>query len=306
MNSAHPFRRLLLSAAAVVAGGIASVGLVGPSPAVAAALPDLRVTIIVAPVKATYAVGDAITTTFTIVNVGAATAKNARIQGGSEKGVDRKTDPPSDQFDLAPGSSRSIVWAGTVDQAAAKQGFANGGWSVTNDAGEANPDDNTGKFHIDVPGASGVLSGKVFVDVKGDFDNSQPGLAGVTVTVTDTAGKTAGTAKTGTDGTFTMTLPAGVYLLSVAGWKIEGENSPNAQVLGDQTARLFLPLVPGGHQAEPTHTAAPAPSSSSVPGLPVTGSQTGLTLIAGATVIVVGAVAFFAGRRRRRRFVLPD
>ncbi|GAA1576160.1 hypothetical protein GCM10009827_117520 [Dactylosporangium maewongense] len=305
MSSAHPLRRLLLSTAALVAGGIASVALVAPSPAMAASLPDLRVTIAVAPVKATYAVGDAITTTFTVVNAGTATAKNARIEGGNEEGVDRKTDEPSDQFDLAPGESRSIAWAGTIDQAAAVDGSAHGGWSFTNDAGEANPADNMGTFRVDVPGSTGVLSGKVYVDVKGDHDSTQPGLAGVTLTVTDSKGKTAGTVKTGTDGAFTMTLPAGVYVLSVAGWQVEGENSANAKVLGGQTADLALPLLPGGNQPEPSRTATPAPSSSA-PGLPVTGSKTGPTLLVGAAVIAIGAVAFFVGRRRRRRFVLPD
>ncbi|MFF5229564.1 LPXTG cell wall anchor domain-containing protein [Dactylosporangium sp. NPDC000521] len=305
MISAHPLRRLLLSTAALAAAGIASAGIVAPSPAMAASLPDLQVKIAVAPVKATYAVGDTITTTFIVVNVGAATAKNARIEGGNEEGIDRKTDEPSDQFDLAPGASRSFAWAGTVGEAAAVQGFATGAWAFTNDAGEANPDDNTGRFRIEVPGSTGVLSGKVYVDVKGDFDSDQPGLAGVALTVADAKGKTAGTTKTGADGAFTMTLPAGVYVLSVAGWKVEGENSANAQVLGGQTASIALPLVPGGSQPGPTRTATPAPSSPA-PGLPVTGSQTGRTLLVGAAVIVIGAAAFVVGRRRRRRFVLPD
>jgi len=54
----------------VIAGGVASVGLVAPTPAAAASGPDLQVRIDVTPAKATYAVGDAITTTFVVTNAG--------------------------------------------------------------------------------------------------------------------------------------------------------------------------------------------------------------------------------------------
>jgi LPXTG-motif cell wall-anchored protein len=313
VKSGKSLRRLLSAAAAIVVGGIASIGLIAPAPAAAASLPDLQVSVVVTPTKATYAVGDAVTTTFVVKNAGTVAAKNARLEGGDEDGVTRTTDPPDQPFDLAPGATTSVPWTGTIDQAAFTQGFASGGFSFTNDAGEANPADNTGRFHILVPGGKGTLTGKVFIDLEGNFDSSQPGLAGAKVTITDGGGKVAGTATTDSTGHYTITnVPAGDYALAIADWKIEGEDGPttNIQVMADQVSDTFIALVPGSHTTpSPTATAtggATTSSSGGVPALPVTGTRTGLIFAVGAGVLLLGAVAVIVGRRRRNRFVAPD
>jgi len=84
-------------------------------------------------------------------------------------------------------------------------GYAFGGFSFTNDAGEANPADNLRRFQLPVPGGKGTVTGKVFVDTKGTFDSNQPGLAGAKVTIAGGDGKVAGTATT--DGTATSGSP---------------------------------------------------------------------------------------------------
>jgi hypothetical protein len=198
--------------------------------------------------KSIYAVGDAVTTTFIIANVGGATAVNARIGGGNEDGLDRKTDPPSAHQDLQPGQSFSIDWTGTVNKTAAVAGYASGSWSATNDAGEANPVDNTGRFKIAVPGATGVLHVKVFVDVKGDYDVAQPGLASATVVIQDEAKTTTiGTVKTGADGYFTKTLPAGEYWLTApAGSSRAGSRDtlPSYVRIHEQLRQIASPRPP--------------------------------------------------------------
>ncbi|GID94665.1 LPXTG cell wall anchor domain-containing protein [Amorphoplanes digitatis] len=322
MNSGQHLRRYMTSATAILVGGIVSAALIGPSPAAAADLPDLQVTIAVTPAKATYAVGDAVTTTFTIKNVGGATAVNARIEGGDEDGLDRRTDPPSAHQDLAPGQSFSIDWAGTIDQSASVAGRASGSWAATNDAGEANPGDNTGRFNIAVPGVTGVLHVKVYVDINGQSDDTQPGLVGATIVIQDDGRtKTVATVTTGAGGYFSATLPAGDYWLTAPGWKLKGsEYAGHVQVKGGRTSEATLPLVAGSNSGGGTQTTAPADpipaassSSPAAPGgtgggesaLPVTGVGAGPAILAGAAAILVGAAVVFVARRRRNRFVLP-
>jgi LPXTG-motif cell wall-anchored protein len=314
VDSGHPLGRLVTSAAAILLGGLASAALIAPSPAAAAELPDLVLTITVTPAKATYAVGDAVTTTFVIKNVGGAKAVNARIDGGDEEGLDRKTDPPSAHHDLEPGQSLGVNWAGTVDKSAAVAGQASGGWTATNDAGEANEADNSAQYHLKVPGATGVLHVKVFEDVKGDYDGSQPGVAGATVVIQDeTRSKTVGTVKTDANGYFSTTLAAGSYWLTAPGWKLEGgKYAGHVQVKGGQQAEATLPLVAGSNTGGGTSSpSAPAGSSSPAtpggagPTLPTTGAGAGPAILIGAAAILFGAVAVFLVRRRRNRFILP-
>lgn len=314
MDSAHRLGRRLASAAAILLGGITSAALIAPVPAAAAELPDLVLTITVQPAKATYAVGDAVTTTFVIKNVGGATAVNARIDGGDEEGLDRKVDPPSARHDLEPGQGLSIDWAGTVNESAAVLGKAAGGWSATNDAGEANDADNSAQYALVVPGATGVLHVKVFEDVKGDYDGSQPGVAGATVVIQDeTRTKTVGTVKTDTKGYFTTTLDAGSYWLTAPGWKLEGEEyAGHVQVKGGERAEANLPLVAGSHTGGGTPSSSPAAPAGSPaapggdgPTLPVTGAGTGPAILVGVAAVLFGAVAVFLVRRRRNRFILP-
>lgn len=304
MKSGKSFKRLVSATAGVVVGGIASVGPAAPAPAAAASLPDLQVTVVVTPAKATYAVGDAVTTTFVVKNVGTATAKNARIFGGDEDGLTRATDPPTDTFDLVPGETHSVAWAGTIDQAAFVQGFVSGLWFFNNDAGEAKQGDNFGRIHIPVPGGKGTMTGKVFVDVKGSHDTSQPGLAGAKLTVTDSEAHLAVTATTDSTGRYTITgLQAGDYVLTVANWKIEGDDLLHGQVKAGEVIDTSVALVPGS-QTSPTPTCTP--SSSAAPALPVTGGRTGLMFAIGAGVVLLGGAAVVVGRRRRNRFVAPD
>lgn len=227
MRPGNSAKRLVLSAAVIIASGVASVGLTAPAPAAAATGPDLQVGVVVTPAKTTYAVGDAITTTFVVTNTGTDVATNVRISGGAEEGVDRATGSPADQFNLAPGESHSVPWAGTLNEGAAILGYAFGGWSFTDDQGQ----DVQGQYRIaPVPGLTGTLIGKVFIDFKGNEDATQPGLAGVTVTATNVdTGGLVGPVTTDIAGQFSVpNVPAGNYEVRVAGWTIENADADNA------------------------------------------------------------------------------
>ncbi len=253
MRSGDSVKRLVLSVAFVIAGGVASVGLTAPTPAAAATGPQLQVNVVVTPSKATYAVGDAITTTFVITNTGTATATNVRLFGGDEDGVDRATNPPTDQFDLAPGASHSVPWAGTLNQGAAVLGYAVGGWSFIDDQSQTPPAGVLGTYRIaPVPGLTGTLSGNVFIDLQGNLDSTQPGLAGVTVTATNVDTHLVASATTDNAGQFSMpNLPAGTYEMRVVGWTIENADASNgeqAPVYGGShgTGPTSIPISPGG------------------------------------------------------------
>jgi LPXTG-motif cell wall-anchored protein len=318
MTSGRSVRRSLLSVSALTVG-VAAAGALVAGPAVAAGVPDLKVTISTTPAKDSYAVGDAVTTVFTITNNGTATAVNARIDGGDEEGIDRKVSAPRDPFDLAPGATHTLTWDGTINQSGFRGGSAHGVWTVADDNGDANPADNQARYRLSVPGDHGVLLVKAFVDVKHDYDSTQPGRAGIKIDLADSTGKTV--ASSTTDSTsqvkFTGLVP-GDYVLRAEGWEIEGENSANAEVRGEETAEVFLPLLPtgSGPASSPTAGASssqpaaggtgPATASSSAPattGLAFTGSNTATVFLAGAVVLLIGGVAFLATRRRRRRFV---
>jgi uncharacterized repeat protein (TIGR01451 family) len=236
----------LLSVAVILTGGIASVGLTAPTSAAAATGPDLQVSIVVTPSKATYAVGDAITTTFVVTNNGTAAATSVHLDGGMEEGVTRASDPPADQFDLAPGESHSVAWAGTIGQGGAILGYAFGVWSFA-DKSQAYW---TGAYRIMVPGMTGTLNGKVFIDFKGNYDSTQAGLGRVTVAVTNNdSGQFTASTMTDSAGRFTLpNLPAGDYQLRVINWKIEGADSGNFtmdQVMGGEAVGAYIPIVPG-------------------------------------------------------------
>jgi LPXTG-motif cell wall-anchored protein len=255
-------KRLLLSVAAIFAGGVASVSLTAPTFAAAVSGPVLQVSVVVTPAKATYAVGDAVTTTFVVTNTGTAIATNVHVTGGDEGGVDRATEPPADKFDLAPGESRSLPWAATINKDAATLGYAYGGLSFGDDQGQ----EAEGWYRIEpVPGMTGTLTGKIFVDLKGDFDSTQAGLAGVTVTATNnTSGVLVASTKTDNTGQFSMpNLAAGDYQVRVVGWAIKdadaGTDATLAQVKGGQTSRVYVAIVPG---SGPKTTTAPATTAS--------------------------------------------
>jgi hypothetical protein len=339
MSGGRPLRKLFAVATAV-AGGIIAAGLFTPGPAGAAASADLKVTVTTTPAKAAYAVGDAVTTTFTITNVGDAPATNVRDSGGREQGVTRTTDLPIEPFDLAPGASHTIDWTGVVDQVAFVAGYAKGTWEFTNDAGEANAADNAAWYRLEVPGGKGTVRLKVFVDVRGDFDGGQPGLPGAEVVVRGETGAPSFSGTTDASGRLTLSgLPVGQdYIASVTGWTIRGdERAGYLQVLAGRTLTAELALVP---RNGPTPTASASVSTSASPSAPVspsesgspepsgaagggvavtpsaspipagglarTGSSTAPVLGAGAAVVAAGAVAIVAAYRRRHRFVIPD
>jgi LPXTG-motif cell wall-anchored protein len=312
VKSANSRKRLLLSAGVIIAGALASAGLTAPTSAAAATGSDLQVSVVVTPSKTSYAVGDAITTTFVVTNTGTTTATNVHVSGGAETGVDRATSAPADQFDLAPGGSHSVPWAGTINQGAAILGYAFGGWSFTDDQGQ----EAQGKYRIaPVPGMTGTLNGKIFIDFKGNNDSTQPGLAGVTVTATNVdSGQHAASATTDNSGQFSMpNLAAGDYEVRVVGWTIENADlneSTRAQVKGGEVNEVAVAIVPGSGTSTPAPTATPtatatgvgavgASASGSVRALPVTGSPTGLMAAIGTGLLLVGVVAMVVGRRRR-------
>ncbi|MEV4277736.1 Ig-like domain-containing protein [Actinoplanes xinjiangensis] len=247
-------RRLALSTATVVAGAAVVLPL---APALAAALPDLRATVSVSPAKASYQVGDQVSFTFTVHNAGDAAAVAARLEGGDEDGVTRLTDPPGEQFDLAPGAERTLTWDGTIDQAGAVAGAAYGAWTFTNDAGEAEPADNTARYQLAVPGLTGTLTVKTFADLMGNHDSRQRGTSGVGLTLTRGAGSTVATAVTDASGIarFTDVPAGGDYALTPAGWVQRGVGG-NVQVMGGQDRSVALALEPGSGppDARPTVT----------------------------------------------------
>ncbi|XVU23059.1 carboxypeptidase regulatory-like domain-containing protein [Actinoplanes sp. CA-054009] len=327
-------------AAVLAAAGLAAAGLFAASPAMAADLPDLKVTVAVTPAQASYAVGDAVTTTFTITNAGGATATNVRDYGGDETGVDRADDLNAGPFDLAPGQSRSVEWKGTVSPAAYRLGHASGAFEFTNDAGEANRADNIGRYRFSVPGGLGILQIKAFVDVKNDWDSDQPGLSGADIVLSDDkTGAWVATLRTDAYGKVTFKdLPAQDYKVRVDAWKLRGEDpeSTRVQVQAGQTASAVLALLPGGGwtsgppvtpsnswsvspssspsgttSASPSVSASagapaspePSPSPTDAAALPITGGSSGPLFAIGVAVLVAGGVAIAAVYRRRRRFV---
>ncbi|SNY53860.1 LPXTG cell wall anchor domain-containing protein [Paractinoplanes atraurantiacus] len=319
-------------AAVIAAAGLSSAGLFAASPAVAADLPDLKVTVAVTPAKASYAVGDAITTTFTITNAGGATAKNVRDYGGDGTGVDRAGGLNAGPFDLGPGESRDVEWKGVVNQAAYRLGHASGAFEFTNDAGEANRADNIGRYRFAVPGGRGVMEIKAFIDVRNDWDSEQPGLAGAEVIVSDDAtGAKVTSGKTDAKGLVRFTgLAPQDYQVGVTGWKLRGDDpaSTRVQVQADQVASAVLAILPGSEATTgPSATASPSTSASASPSpsvsasaiasaspaasasptdaaaLPITGSSSGPLFAVGAAVLVAGGLAVAAVYRRRRRFI---
>jgi hypothetical protein len=241
-------RRLALATATLVAGAAVVLPL---TPALAAALPDLRATVSVSPAKASYQVGDQVSFTFTVHNAGDVAAVGARLDGGGEDGVTRLTDPPGERFDLAPGAEHVLTWDGTIDQAGAVAGAAFGAWTFTNDAGEAEPADNTARYQLAVPGLSGSLTVKAFADLRGDHDSRQRGASGVGLTLTRGAGTTVATAVTDASGIARFTdLPAGGdYVLAPVGWTPRG-TAGKVQVKGGQDLSVAVALEPGSGPLE--------------------------------------------------------
>jgi hypothetical protein len=196
----------------------------------------------------TYAVGDTVTTTLVITNAGDATATNVRALGGDEDGLDRTGTFYTEPFDLAPGESRAIAVDGVLNEVAYWQGYASGMYAYTNDAGEANPDDNYGRFRIDLPPATGDLRIEVFIDVRGDMSSDQPPLAGAEVVVTDPeSGDRVAAGRTDGSGVVTFTgLAAKFYALSVTCWKLRGDDpaSTPVEVTPHSEGQVSLAVIP--------------------------------------------------------------
>jgi hypothetical protein len=169
-------------------------------------------------------------------------------------------------FDLAPGESHSVGWNGVVNEGGFELGHASGAWEFGNDAGEANPADNIGRFRISVPGGLGTLTAKVFVDNKGTYDGDQPGLPGAEVFVTDPDGTPVATGKTNATGWVTFTsLAAQDYRIGVTGWTLRGDDpvSVLTQVMATETATDYLALLPGSGPSPSGSVSASASATAS-------------------------------------------
>lgn len=260
MNATSVRRRLVLPAVLTVA----LLGVAAPTAARAGAAPTLTVQVTITPIAATYQVGDHITTTFVVTNTGGATAPHVHVTGGAEEGMTRASDPPTDTFDLAPGASHSVAWAGTLDDGAGKLGFAFGGWSFGSNDGDTQVQ---GKYRVLVPGQTSSLHCKAYQNVTPTAGSDQPGEAGVTVTLTSVYGAPATyTATSGADGTVTFAvLPVGEYALTVAHWT-QYYGDSNEQVMGGSDNECDIALLPGSHTT-PTRkgprsfTPAPVPTA---------------------------------------------
>jgi LPXTG-motif cell wall-anchored protein len=275
----------------IFAAGAASISLAAPASA-AESGPNLQVSVVVTPVKASYAVGDVITTTFVVKNTGTATATNVRVYGGDDEFLDRAAESPTDPFDLPAGESRSIAWAGTLNQFAAILGYAYGSVGFTDDQGQ----EAIGHFRIEpVPGMTGTLTGEVFTDLKGNYDSAQPKLAGVTVTATNNySGELAATATTNNAGQFSMpNLAAGDYQVRVVGRTIEGEarDFTLAQVKGGQVSRLSVAVVPVSGTSTPTPTSTVTATTTSTATATTASTATATTSAPTATATSTPAAA---------------
>ena len=240
-------RSKLRAVATAIAGGIVAAGLMAPGPAAAAALPDLKVTVDVTPAQASYHIGDAVVTTFTITNAGDATAVNVWPKGGGDEGLYRSKFILQDPFDLAPGETREIGWDGDVDPSARETGAAQGTWEFTNDAGEANPADNAASYRLPLATGTGTVTVHVFVDKRGTGNPRQPGLAGAEVVIQSRTGDPNPTGTTDACGSVTFAdLPVDQdYSATVTGWTLRGgESTGYFRVVADRPTVLNLPLVP--------------------------------------------------------------
>ena len=262
-------------------------GLFVGAPAAAAALPDLEVTAAVTPARTGYAVGETVTIAYTIRNVSNVPATGIK-SGGDYDGLTWIGDMPwSGAFDLAPGQSRVFTWDAVVDESGYRAGNARGGFEFNAAAGEANPADNLGRFHLSVPGGKGTLRLKAFVDVRGDYDARQPALAGAEVVVTQPVpgGERVASGTTDAQGwvSFAALAPQD-YAVSVVGRKLRGADGPEdsepVQVFAGVIRTTYLPVLPvGGPTSSPSSSPSGSPSSSPSGGptnIPTGGPSTGV------------------------------
>jgi len=208
----------LAVASALVIVGVAMVGGAGPASAAPAPPPALTLDVTVAYDRTMYAVGDTLTLTTQVTNSGAATATDVKAVVSANH-LAFSTDPnATPAFELAPGATRTFAFTGVVEADAADTGRALGlvRFGTTNEFGFA---------YARVAAGTATVTGRAHQTTDGAVRPTDPGLPGVTVTLTDDlAPEVTFTAVTGADGRYVLdNVPVSVYNVSYAapaGWRI--------------------------------------------------------------------------------------
>ncbi len=291
------YARVSIIAVATTLGAALGAGALAPTAghAAAPAGPDIAAT--AAFDKATYTtVGQNVTATFTLRNIGTADATNVHVTGGDNGGIDI-SNFPTVNFDIAAGATKTFTVTGAVNA----QGKSNGLVFVSNqfepDETDVNPDNNIGTARAEVVGATGSLTGLVFHEADNDPSTvDDKGIAGVVIELYRTDKPKTLVAKVTTDakGVFTATeLPVGAYSFTVnppAGWKLGGyHETSGAQVTENEGERILISVVPAPIASPPANA----------PQLPKTGSPAALIAGIGAGAVIAGAIAIGLARRRR-------
>lgn len=318
--------RRLTGLALAVTAGLASVALGSPAHA-EQAQPDLRTT--VAFNQDTGKVGDALTVTVTVSNNGTGTAEDVTVVREWEDSLAWTSPALADgaEFDLAAGESKVLTRTGTIPDAAAADGFVQVLYYFAAANEDKNTHDNIGTRIIRVPGQVGEYTIRV-VDAE-----TKAGVAGAVVEFTEITHSPGNfSARVVSDAAGNAELKGaqvGQYNVSVtppAGWKATAgsrasifvQTKPDDLTLkfernGEPTAEPSLPAPSasaGGVQ--PGATVSPSGSASGEAplagestrdvGLPITGSNATVVVVAGLGLLVAGAVAFLLARQRRTRF----
>jgi LPXTG-motif cell wall-anchored protein len=281
------------------AAGVAVVLVVmvgGATPGLAATGPNLKAT--AAWDQATYHLGDTAKLTVTLVNNGDATLHNVHTIGGDSIGVSAGTFVPALGFDLAAGASQTAVFTVTVVPAGFSHGLIGEGMEFAGDEADANVADNTAGAVARVLGGVGDTAGRFFDSAGGDSD-SAPGVAGVTILLTnrlDTTVTAIGT--TDATGAFHIAnVPAGEYVPTVTpppGWALGPDPLGLFQVLTENSPSVAVGLV-----KVPVQTTTTTPPPLAAPQLPTTGTPVGWIAAIGGVVLVSGAALLLLARRRR-------
>ncbi|WP_328473496.1 prealbumin-like fold domain-containing protein [Actinoplanes sp. NBC_00393] len=317
------FLRTWTGAALAVTAGLASVAL--SSPALAEeAQPDLKTAIAFS--QETGKVGDTVTVTVTVSNNGTGTAEDVSVVREWDDALAWTTPALAGgaKFDLAAGESKVLTRTGTIPEAALADGYVQVLYYFAAANKDKNINDNIAHRSIRVPGQVGDYTVRV-VDAQGSG-----GVAGVVVQfteLTDSPGNV--TAQVTTDASGNAELKdtqVGRYQLRItppAGWKktdvAQAEVSIKAKAgsftfkverNGEPTAAPSQPApsasTSAGATVSPTASAsgeAPgAGGGEGDPGLPITGANTTVVVVAGVGLLVAGAAAFLLSRQRRTRF----
>jgi hypothetical protein len=271
-------------------------------PALADSAPDLQVSATFN--QASYHLGDSVTVTVDVVNVGDANATDVDIPLplSTAKGLDIGTATPANIASIAAnGGTGQFTITGTVNQDGVDAGHIDIAGTVAEAEVDAHDGDNGFSGTKTVVTATSSVSGKF-------FDSADPshGVAGATIVLTnkaDTDKKFPGTS----DGTGAFTIadvPTGIYRITITaprGWAIHGTPLDTTSMPTDKSLEFALDQVaaPVATASAGTTTTATTTTTHAAATLANTGTPIRWIAGGGAAVVVAGAVLLLlAGRRR--------